>query len=168
MSCWNLRLSESKAKLAWAMPSVSKLNKVNSFQHLTASLFLSFSADRSWNLRLSESRVKLAWTMTSVSKLNNVKRVQDDHQFSSVVFCYIEVQNKLKAHYSLLTTQRPSAKTGNGNVDFSNDIRSMLNVKNRCRSASSRRHFSFLFLFPRVQEPAAILLRVFQTLLSGE
>ena len=53
--------------------------------------------------------------MQSVSKLNNVKQVQDDHQFSSVVFCYIEVQNKLKAHYSLLTTQMPSAKTGNGN-----------------------------------------------------
>ena len=33
-----------------------------------------------------------------------LKRVQDDHQ-----------QKKLKAHYSLLTTQRPSAKTGNGN-----------------------------------------------------
>ena len=31
-----------------------------------------------------------------------LKQVQDDHQFSSVVFCYIEVQNKLKAHYSLL------------------------------------------------------------------
>ena len=44
--------------------------------------------------------------MPSVSKLNNVKRVQDDHQFSSVVFCYIEVQKKLKAHYSLLTTQK--------------------------------------------------------------
>ena len=29
MSCWNLRLSESRVKLAWAMPSVSKLNKVN-------------------------------------------------------------------------------------------------------------------------------------------
>ena len=29
LSCWNLRLSESRAKLAWAMPSVSKLNKVN-------------------------------------------------------------------------------------------------------------------------------------------
>ena len=42
----------------------------------------------------------------NVSKLNNVKRVQDDHQFSSVVFCYIEVQKKLKAHYTLLTTQK--------------------------------------------------------------
>ncbi|MEE0689944.1 MAG: hypothetical protein UCJ13_03830, partial [Bacteroidaceae bacterium] len=35
-----------------------------------------------------------------------LKRVQDDHQFSSVVFCYIEVQKKLKAHYSLLTSQK--------------------------------------------------------------
>ena len=35
-----------------------------------------------------------------------LKRVQDDHQLCSVVFSYIEVQNKLKAHYSLLTTQK--------------------------------------------------------------
>ena len=41
-----------------------------------------------------------------------LKRVQDDHQFSSVVFCYIEVQKKLKAHYSLLTTQRPFGRRG--------------------------------------------------------
>ena len=76
MSCWNLRLSESRAKLAWAYHIVM----LNMFQHLTASLschsprtdpelnsgwrcawshaelvsashcepFLSFSADRSW------------------------------------------------------------------------------------------------------------------------
>ena len=29
MSCWNLRLSESWVKLAWAMPNVSKLDEVN-------------------------------------------------------------------------------------------------------------------------------------------
>ena len=34
MSCCNLRLSKSRAKLACAMPSVSKLNKVNLFQDL--------------------------------------------------------------------------------------------------------------------------------------
>ena len=31
--CWNLRLSESRGKLAWIMPSVSKLNKVKQVQH---------------------------------------------------------------------------------------------------------------------------------------
>ena len=31
--CWNLRLSESRGKLAWTMPSVSKLNKVKQVQH---------------------------------------------------------------------------------------------------------------------------------------
>ena len=28
LSCWNLRLSESRVKLAWAMPSVSNLDEV--------------------------------------------------------------------------------------------------------------------------------------------
>ena len=31
--CWHLRLSESRAKLAWTVPSVSKLNKVKRVQH---------------------------------------------------------------------------------------------------------------------------------------
>ena len=31
--CWNLRLSESRDKLAWTMPSVSKLNNVKQVQH---------------------------------------------------------------------------------------------------------------------------------------
>ena len=35
-----LRLSKNRGKLAWGMPSVSKLNKVNLVQHLTASLYL--------------------------------------------------------------------------------------------------------------------------------
>ena len=54
---------------------------------------------------------------------------------------------------------KASAKTRIGNVGLFSDILSSVNVqrwKNCCRSASSRRHFSFSSLFPRVQEPAAI------------
>ena len=31
--CWNLQLSESRDKLAWTMPSVSKMNNVKQVQH---------------------------------------------------------------------------------------------------------------------------------------
>ena len=49
-----------------------------------------------------------------------LKRVQHDHQLWSVVFCYIEVQKKLKAHYSLLTTQRPSGRRGTATLILKN------------------------------------------------
>ena len=72
---WDFRLDR---KTFWAMSydlwTKALTIMLHLFQHLTASLFLSFSADRFWNLRLSENRVKLAWAMPSVSKLNKVNQ----------------------------------------------------------------------------------------------
>ena len=88
-SCWNLRLSESRAKLAWAMPSVSKLNNakqvqddvgwcwllapcivmLNLVQHLTASL--SCSCPRTDPETSSGWRLGMLWAFSCPSPLTD-------------------------------------------------------------------------------------------------
>ena len=65
------------------MPSVSKLNKVNLFQHLTASL--SCSSPR--------TDPETSYSPLLIENIfNYIRYGQDDHLLWAIVICYIEEQ----------------------------------------------------------------------------